>query len=1087
MKGGGEMDHRTALKQDTLLRFSNKSGEVFRYLIESEIGRGASCIVYEAVRETDTGDKIRYRIKEFYPYRLDILRDENNALIPSEKDAAVFKQRQERFRSDFSRTNRLFYSDTNYASMTNQLDIFELNGTSYIVSAYSSDKTLATYEPESLKECVMLVKQVAYVLGNIHRQGYLYLDTKPGNVLVVDGYPKQVRLFDFDSLLSVREVAEADKRCSGDVRLSYTKGFAPIELRTSNIRSLGAHTDAYGVGALLFCLLFGHTPAAPDCETDAAYDFSKLRYDHNLCDDRLFRALEDFFHHTLAVYHGDRYSNMQQAAEKLQAIEAYADVTIPRIFSSQIIRPRAFFGRESEFEELDRLLADDDCRCLFISGMGGIGKSTFIREYLARNADKFDTRLFVYYKDSVEATIGDDENVTINTLHQFEEIKSGRRYFDTKIQKLREITRDTSAVLVIDNYFGEVDDDLLKLVGTGIKVILLTRNSPAELSFPEMKLNAISEKRTLREIFEYNLGRPIADEENDSFEKIVKCIEGHTLVLGLIAKQIANSHITVSKASALTKEHGFSSIATERVSYEKDCKSISDTVGAVIDALFTAGSLSAEQRLLMKAASLLGDDGIEINDYQQIMKLSSNDDLNELIANGWLMIDRDVISMHRVIQEAVRRWAWTAEYMNAAERLLTYFDTEIRFESTKNNFPQKLRDVKQSQLEKYGLDSRIVQEHIRRDDHMPADFQKLASLLIQAEDILRQCKREPAIKSKTIYLDLLYVTLINTLQYREDYYHLTQADNILSNAENDFVLNGASELIGNENSRTPIAVMELYAKAFEVYAKYGDMDKAKKQLEQAEIFAEKVRRDEVYALYYERLSEYFDILLDGNYDTETADQERLLDLLLNAVEKTLHFSKRGRAYDCNHLYAKALLSKATIFMRSGRGTEKKIGSLFIAAKKVIGEHTGPYADVRLYFDLVCAWYFVFVNKDAETAEKLIRQARRLADIIIPTDLQRIEEVTIPCANILFELGRHDQAMALLCEGTQLCRQHANADIYARMKQELCDHLWEVAIDSQRLEYCQSLIERIEAENKEIIDPKNRVVIPGEIKNTIFDH
>ena len=33
MKGGGEMDHRTALKQDTLLRFSNKSGEVFRYLI----------------------------------------------------------------------------------------------------------------------------------------------------------------------------------------------------------------------------------------------------------------------------------------------------------------------------------------------------------------------------------------------------------------------------------------------------------------------------------------------------------------------------------------------------------------------------------------------------------------------------------------------------------------------------------------------------------------------------------------------------------------------------------------------------------------------------------------------------------------------------------------------------------------------------------------------------------------------------------------------------------------------------------------------------------------------------------------------
>ena len=64
----------------------------------------AYCIVYEAARITDTGDKTLYRVKEFYPYKLNIARDENNGLTPSADDAEVFNQRQEQLRSDFSRT-----------------------------------------------------------------------------------------------------------------------------------------------------------------------------------------------------------------------------------------------------------------------------------------------------------------------------------------------------------------------------------------------------------------------------------------------------------------------------------------------------------------------------------------------------------------------------------------------------------------------------------------------------------------------------------------------------------------------------------------------------------------------------------------------------------------------------------------------------------------------------------------------------------------------------------------------------------------------------------------------------------------------
>lgn len=1114
------MDHRIALKSNTPLRLCNDRGEAIHCVIESEIGRGGSCIVYEAARITDTGDKTLYRVKEFYPYKLNISRDENNGLTPSANDAEVFAQRQEQLRSDFSRTNQLFYSDTNYSSMANQLDVFRQNGTSYVLSAYSSKKTLATYKPESLKECITLVKQVAYVLGNIHKQGYLYLDTKPDNVLVVDGYQKHIQLFDFDSLLSIQEVRKTSKLSCSDVRLSYSKGFAPIELQTSKIKRLGAHTDVYSVGALLFYLLFGYTPTAPDCETDAVFDFTKIQYDYRKCDDRLFGSLSDFFHNALAVYYADRYQSMQEVSGQLQEIEKYSDIVIPRIYSTQIAKPKIFYGRELEFEKLDRLLANPDYNCLFVTGMGGIGKSAFIREYLTRRRGKFDTVLYVHYKGSIEATISNDSNIEINTLRQDEEPKNGTRYFDKKLQKIRELVRGTSSVLVIDNFTGEFDDDLKELLKTELKVILLSRKAPFYQSCQEMRLSAVSDLNALRCIFEDNLGRSIEDNERDGFEQILKRVEGHTLVLELIAKQIANSYITISSAASLTDEYGFSAIAPEKVDYEKDSKQASDTIGNIIDALFGANMLSSEKKILMKVSSLLSDDGIDINYFQQIMQLVSKDDLNELIKDGWLTISGDTFSMHNVIREAVHRWEWTPEYINAAEQFLTYFYVEIRLESTKNNYPKKLRKYitaadaellpelkdkwifqkliayrdrsmkkidkwREKKFDEQGLVGKVNRERYARiEDESPADIEKLTKLLFQAESIIKQCQREKVICDTDLFINLQFTVLLNMPRYREDFI-FSETSHLLADNAKAIDFSDYTNCI-RDIRQDAVVIMRVYELVFSIYAAHGDKKAMKDWLESADKAARHFRKQEAYAIYYNMVSDYYDILLDGSYDTEAPDEELLLNKMLDAIEKTLHYSKRGLSHDGSHLYTKNILAKATILMRSGRGTEKEINDLIDTAKKIIVENTSQYADVRLQYYLVCAWYFALVHDSAKSTDVFVEEARELSDVIIPTDLQKIEEVIIPCANIFFELSCHGRAMALLYEGTRLCAKHVNTDSYARIRQELCDHLLEVGIEAQHFDLCQKTIELIEAENEEIVDPKNRVVIPAEVRSIISD-
>ena len=57
------MDSRIALPGGTTLRFFNKSGGAVVFDIVREIGRGGSCIVYDAVYTANTGDVKHIRIK----------------------------------------------------------------------------------------------------------------------------------------------------------------------------------------------------------------------------------------------------------------------------------------------------------------------------------------------------------------------------------------------------------------------------------------------------------------------------------------------------------------------------------------------------------------------------------------------------------------------------------------------------------------------------------------------------------------------------------------------------------------------------------------------------------------------------------------------------------------------------------------------------------------------------------------------------------------------------------------------------------------------------------------------------------------
>ena len=108
-------------------------------------------------------------------------------------------------------------------------------------------------------DAIRAAMHVGAAIHYLHRQGYLYRDIKPGNVLLREGIPI---LVDFDV------VRKIDNRRPSD-RLGTAPYMAPEQVRRD---PLTPAADVYGLGALLYELLTGRWPTEEPPEAGEEWD-----------------------------------------------------------------------------------------------------------------------------------------------------------------------------------------------------------------------------------------------------------------------------------------------------------------------------------------------------------------------------------------------------------------------------------------------------------------------------------------------------------------------------------------------------------------------------------------------------------------------------------------------------------------------------------------------------------------------------------------------------------------------------------------------------------------------------------------------
>lgn len=997
------MDSRIALVSGTVLTLKNKDGGAILYTIHNEIGRGGSCIVYEASYETNAGFTKYVRIKECYPFKLQILREASGELLPSEQDAEMYQKIQAKTWEDFVVSSNLFYKRMLSDAFVNTLDVYKANNTTYIVSTFSPENTLKAYHPENITDCISLVKQVAMAINDIHKEGYLYLDIKPENVLVVQGHQNRVLLFDFDSLVPLGDCREQED----DERVSYTKGFAAIELQMAKRNRLGTYTDVYGVGALLFYLLFNRVPAAPDCEGDVEYNYSLAKYQTKNYNDKLFVSLSEFFHKTLANYYKDRIQNMEEVVGLLSSMEELSSMTAPFLCSTHINRPKSCFGRNEEIEKIVEWTHNDSSNCLAVTGMGGIGKSTIVREYVFQHRAEFDSVFYIHYQQDIEKTITNDYSLRINAVSK-NEVESINDYFTRKLGYIKALLHDKKALLVIDNYSGGNTNELIPLLELPWKIIVVTRTMPITEFFDKIEISAISDQQSLVRLYEVNSGKELADDDRCCFEALTDCIQGHTLALELISKQIANSHLQIRDAVQLANLHGFSNIAEEKVQYSRDYSTELKTVKEVINAIVEAEDLSAQKKSILKVTSLFENHPIDVAVIKESMQLTSIDAVNELIHDGWIEVVESNITMHPVIQEVVGQWLWDEQSIKKITLMMKSFAM---------------------QLEK-------------------AEKSKKDRLITLSDCILCHVLEAPKINTLESFTQLMYQVVINASRHKEE-----------------LIVRYGMTLINMRKLNENTFLSKVLNRVVEVYEEYRDFDKAYELLELAEKNALVSGSQLVKAEYYDALSDYYDHCLDGGYQTGNKKEEKLLRNMLLAMDKAIKYARRSRQ-EGFALLVKNLLGKAAVLIRATPGSHKRIMKLVKEAQIVLNTMQENKADLEAQCLMVFSWYYTLSVPYYEKAEETMALARNITEDSADTTLDLIDNWFIPAANICLYHGQFKNASRLLSQAIALCDNYDGVIPYRRKKIELLHCSLDVAVKGQNISQGMILLEEIDRLNEE---------------------
>jgi len=658
-------DKRTGIVPGQIIALKDtNNGLHVDFIIEKEIGRGGSCIVYSATYKQN--DITRHcRLKEFYPadnsnYYYDISRNGTELKIA---DAAQeqFESRKERFLEGVKKQILFYESIAKTRNQTTYVGgIYEGGNTLFYTMLCDQGVSYDCVEDKSLIDILKTGKAISQAVQSYHnyevsgeKNPILHLDIKPQNIFVLQESREVIKLFDFDSVVNKNELD------GSNVMISGSEGYMPYEVRDASKHYLiSEKSDIYSIGAIVFERIVGRRLTMQD-EDNGYVDIEQNNPLFANISVAIFKKLDKFFEKTCLGRMKQRYSNVEELIDAFDELMEYAK---PIEYSLKKFLPSvtsSFLGRENELNDIDQEL--ENSNYVILSGMGGIGKTELAITYanIAEQNKKYNC-FFINYQENLHSTIINMEFENIEQYYIKNNIDANNKenVFDAKIDLLSKLGNTT--LLVIDNMDMNSENvsaavnepAFIKLVSCGIKIIFTSRNKFEEHC---LSVGTLREDELLKMIDH--------DETNiEIVKELIKTVEYHTLTVDLIGKTIRESwgEITPKIMLELLRNNEIENDSFDDVMSSKDRASgLGNEFNAKlyehIKKLFSLAKLSGDEIECLQNTVLFGNKGIDARKFISLGGTNSKKTIKTLVRKGWLILDDETYKLkaHPIIQMLV--------------------------------------------------------------------------------------------------------------------------------------------------------------------------------------------------------------------------------------------------------------------------------------------------------------------------------------------------------------------------------------------------------------------------------------------------
>lgn len=638
------------LNIDSVIRL-NSNGHITEFTINSIKGVGGSCIAYEVSFFESENILHKGILKEFCPAYLEDEFERNNAdIIVPDKYIEQFRKGLCEFKKTYCIINEYISkngSATNYHPV--QLGIYEGNNTLYTLSSYDYGQSFDEFEDDSLYSLVKIMTAVAKAVEKYHKAGFVHLDIKPKNILVLDDVTDIIKLFDFDSLLKIDDIKSRTV-----IEIPVPEDYYVPELNDLNLRNIGAQTDIFEIGAMFYTRMFGKAPQPNDMGYDAEYEFENVPLLNGASPKAVFE-IDKLFRNTLQISKRRRYKNTSQLIGQFELILLLVHNKKPYLMNLPVWQPsRLCVKRTDELREIDYRLKKDGY--VFVKGMGGLGKSELAKMYVKEYGSQFHTIQFCKYVDSLKSLVASIPVSGINDC----DYKNINDLAKAKNKILHQC--DENTLIIIDNFnvtFDKFLREFLPSDSNGFKVIFTTRCMPASDYYEDkvLRLQPIL-LGNCKELFYMHSGIERTLETDALLEELVNEIQYNTLLLVLIAKTVKRTKMQIREIIEKLREQEFDSVSA-KVFYEYDYSDDEieeyNKINSHLNTVFNISSLTYEEQETLLNMTLISAYGIEKDEFISACNSEpvSIEIIENLINQGWIENRDEIISMHSIVSDVV--------------------------------------------------------------------------------------------------------------------------------------------------------------------------------------------------------------------------------------------------------------------------------------------------------------------------------------------------------------------------------------------------------------------------------------------------